>query len=91
MAMVLASTTRITPMTTQDTTWIARRMAEVMDTKPRAKACSVSVRVSARLFWNSSSTWADTRGARSGRATLMRNHPTLSARLEALFFNVSLR
>ena len=91
MAMVLARTPRITPMTSQETAWMARRMAEVISTKLILKAASVSVRVSAREFLKAASMAPETGAARSGRATWTRNQPTLSAWSGAIFFRVSLR
>jgi len=50
MAMVLATTAMIMIITTNETSFMTMTMASVMEMKPRAKAFSDSVSVSAREF-----------------------------------------
>ncbi len=78
-------------MTTQETIWMASRMAEVISTKLSWKAASVSVRVSAREFLKMASILAATGAASSGRATWTRNQPTWSARSARSSSRLSLR
>ena len=57
-------------MTTNDTAWIAARIASVIATKPSWNAFSVSVSVSASEFLNVASMRCDTSAACSGIADL---------------------
>ena len=59
MAIVLASTMSMIPMTTTEITLMAETIAPVMATNPSWKAFSVSVRVSAKEFLNSASISCD--------------------------------
>jgi hypothetical protein len=63
IAIVLAITAMMMTMTTNDTAWIASRIASDIDTNPSWKAFSVSVSVSASEFLNVESIACDTAAA----------------------------
>ena len=60
IAMVFAATTIMMTITTYETTWMAIMIASVMAMKPRLKAFSVSVIVSASEFLKMASISCDT-------------------------------
>ena len=66
MAIVLATTAMMMTMITMETSWMATRIASVMETKLIWKAFSVSVRVSASEFLKVASIVVLTSPARFG-------------------------
>ena len=69
---MFAITAMMMTMTTNDTAWIASRIASVIATKPSWNAFSVSVSVSASEFLNVASIACETAAAASGIAELAR-------------------
>ena len=63
IAIVLAITAMMITITTNDTAWMASRIASDIDTKPSWNAFSVSVSVSASEFLNVASIASETAAA----------------------------
>ncbi len=78
-------------ITTNDTAWIASRIASVIAMKPSWKAFSVSVSVSASELRNVASIAAETSAARAGSRIPTMKTPIWSARRGKRCLTVSFR
>ena len=75
MAIVFAITAMMMTITTNETAWIASRIASVIATNDSWNAFSVSVNVSASEFLNVASIAADTSAACAGSRSWTTNTP----------------